>query len=129
MKDISKKDKHKMAVCRFKIRQANKNSTKQNIAKKCDTCTVKFACLTRYFTVRDILVPRWTFDVPNDDEGREFIRLAKKYLPDSLKLIPRGRAKNRISKGGNSNWVPAKTADRFVVYIHTIWSDFWGERF
>jgi len=108
-----------MAKCRLKIKlRKSTNEQKRRLVEKCDKCEYRFPCLTNRFGVGDIKLAGWAFYVPNDEEGREFIKQARKYInKDVFTVRPRGRAVNRCYKGGNRAYQPLETADSFAVYL------------
>ncbi len=85
---------------------------------KCAVCPGRFICLSERASMAGINLPFWVFNVPNDEEGRHFISLARKYLNrDSFQLSNRGRAKDRKNKGGGQSSQPLATADWIAMYI------------
>jgi len=71
-------------------------------------------------------IPEYEFKVPNDEEGRQFIDLFKKFLnKDKYGYRLRGNAKNRreiVAITDNPSHmfehIPAEFADEFRVYIN-----------
>ena len=85
---------------------------------KCAVCPGRFICLSERAAASGVELPFWLFKVPNDEEGRHFIALAKKYLNrDAFGISNRGRAKDRKNKGGSQSSQPIATADWIAMYI------------
>lgn len=62
------------------------------------------------------------FNVPNTEEGLDFIHLARKFLNRKYSTSCRGRAKNRKAKGGTKNGIRLANADWIAFYISSITS-------
>lgn len=56
-----------------------------------------------------------TFNVPNTDEGREFLALCRKYLNKEKSLKARGRGSRK--EHGSVYSIPQKYAEWFAVYL------------
>lgn len=88
--------------------------------KRCEKCSGRFLCFSRRFSPSEVKVSTWSFYVPNDEEGRQFLNQLKKYLNKNVwRIKKRGRAKNRKEKGGCQASQPLGTADYIAVYLHT----------
>lgn len=86
---------------------------------KCDHCSYRFVCFTERIDPTTFAIPSWVFYVPNTKEGRLFVKLVKKYKnKDVLNVKVRGRAKDRVHKGGKQSFQPLKKADAFAIYLH-----------
>jgi len=87
--------------------------------RKCDKCDGRFQCFSRRYDTDDLNIPKWSFYVTNDDEGKLFLSLLNKYLnKDIWRIKKRGRAKNRKEKGGGQAYQPLGKADNIAVYLH-----------
>jgi len=107
--DITTKERNKVAICKIN----------KGVRKACDRCKYKFFCFSNKFKPSDVVVPKWLVTIPNDEEGREFLRVFDKYLnKDYYRLKKRGRAKNRVEKSGNSVSISWKKGDKIAVYIN-----------
>lgn len=61
---------------------------------------------------------RTAFRVPNTEEGRRFIELAREYLnTETYTLRTRGRAENRRAKGGDKYHVALEKSEWFGIFI------------
>ena len=80
-----------------------------------DADEVKARLAGRRFAHRRI---KTVFRVPNTEEGRQFIELAREYLnKETYVMRTRGRAENRREKGGDKYHVHLKNAEWFGIYI------------
>ena len=93
---------------------------------KCQSCVDRFVCFaTRNPNVRVIEGGKYLFEVPNNEEGQEFLRLLRKHLNKShWELKPRARHSDRKSALGTKwsqygdNDIKLDQAEWFAVYLY-----------
>jgi len=108
--------------CSKLIKKVNLNRIAkcQLINKGCkgEFCQDRFVCMTNRFDIENVKVSSWAFYVKADDEGKKFVdKLRETVNGDLFRLVVRGRAKNRMSKGGSRSTQPLKGADYFAIYF------------
>lgn len=86
----------------------------------CGKCIYKFECFTTG-KLRKVQTGkfRYTFEVPNNEEGQKFLELCKKFLNKTMWGIhPRGRNTNRKDLPYHCRDVKMKDAEWFVIYLN-----------
>jgi len=108
----SKEIKCKFSTFRFYNGQLNVGE----LPDKCITCKARYSCLTDVGEPKKL--PKVAFRVPNDDEGKLFMKLLQKYVAkDRYKIQKYGRANNRKSRGFGQDSVPITKSDWVGVYL------------
>ena len=106
----------RVARCRLKHKQDPESV-------RCKFCQDKYFCFTNGKLIVNGLnaETRYIFEVPNDEEGQEFLRLCKKFLNKKNWEMKR-RPRNNTRKGFHQNShgdILIQDAEWFALYFNT----------
>jgi len=116
-----------MSYTERRVAKCRKKTTPDPTSEKCKQCQDRFYCFTTGSLAITVVnaKTRYIFEVPNDEEGQQFLKLAKKFLnSNSWSMKKRGRNSNRKEVLGGKyrpytqNDIPIGSADWFALYFN-----------